>query len=82
MAANLDCIVFHRLGHDFDKENSLLADARHRYFKDDVVTSNISSSLVRSRGRTYEHEKLVSLVPDVVWEYLQAHRLLDPDVLR
>jgi nicotinate-nucleotide adenylyltransferase len=82
MAANLDCIVLHRLGHDFDKEASILRDARHRYLKDDVVTSNISSSLVRARGRTYEAEKLVALVPEVVWEYLLAHRLLDPDVLR
>jgi hypothetical protein len=46
------------------------------------VTSNISSSLVRARGRTYEPEKLVSLVPEVVWEHLLAHRLLDDDVLR
>jgi nicotinic acid mononucleotide adenylyltransferase len=82
MAEHLDCIVLHRLGYDFDKASSLLADPRHRYFKDDVVTSNISSSLVRARGRTYEHEKLVALVPDVVWEHLLAHRLLDPDVLR
>ena len=82
MAEHLDCVVLHRLGYDFDKAHSLLADPRHRYFKDDVVTSNISSSLVRARGRTYEHEKLVALVPDVVWEHLLAHRLLDPDVLR
>jgi nicotinate-nucleotide adenylyltransferase len=82
MAQHLDCIIFHRLGHDFDQAGSILADPRHQYFKDDVVTSNISSSLVRARGRTYEHEKLVALVPDVVWEYLQTHRLLDPDVLR
>jgi len=81
MAANLDIFILHRLGYDFDKAQSLLADARHRYFRDDVVTSNISSSLVRARGRTYEHEKLVALVPDVVWEYLVEHRLLDPDVL-
>jgi nicotinate-nucleotide adenylyltransferase len=82
MAEHLDCIVLHRLGYDFDKASSLLSDPRHRYFKEDVVTSNISSSLVRARGRTYEHEKLVALVPDVVWEHLLAHRLLDPDVLR
>jgi nicotinate (nicotinamide) nucleotide adenylyltransferase len=82
MAEHLDCIVLHRLGYDFDKEHSLLKDGRHRYFKEDVVTSNISSSLVRARGRTYEHEKLVALVPEVVWEHLLAHRLLDPDVLR
>lgn len=62
--------------------NSVLADASHLYLEDDVDTRNISSSLVRSRGRTNEHEKLVSLVPYVVWEYLQAHRLLYPDVLR
>jgi nicotinic acid mononucleotide adenylyltransferase len=82
MAANMDVIVIHRLGYDFDKPNSILADPRHLYFKDNVVTSNISSSLVRERGRTYEHEKLVALVPDVVWSYLVEHRLLDPDVLR
>jgi nicotinate-nucleotide adenylyltransferase len=82
MAENLDLIVFHRLGYDFDQAASILKDQRHRYFRDDVVTSNISSSLVRARGRTYEPEKLVSLVPEVVWEHLLAHRLLDPDVLR
>jgi len=81
MAEHLDCIVFHRLGYDFDKAGSILRDARHRYFKDDVVTSNISSSLVRARGLTYDPEKLVALVPEVVWDYLLAHRLLDPDVL-
>lgn len=82
MADNLDIYVIHRLGYEFDKEHSILKDPRHRYFKDNVVTSNISSSLVRERGRTYEHEKLVALVPDVVWDYLVEHRLLDPDVLR
>jgi nicotinate-nucleotide adenylyltransferase len=82
LAEHLDLIVFHRLGYDFDKPGSILADERHRYFRDDVVTSNISSSLVRARGRTYEPEKLVSLVPEVVWEHLLAHRLLDDDVLR
>jgi nicotinic acid mononucleotide adenylyltransferase len=82
MADNLDIYVIHRLGYEFDKERSILKDPRHRYFKGNVVTSNISSSLVRERGRTYEHEKLVALVPDVVWDYLVEHRLLDPDVLR
>ncbi len=82
MARELDVVVLHRLGYDFDKASSILADARHHYFKDDVVTSNISSSLVRARGRTYEEEKLVALVPEVVWTYLREHRLLDPDVLR
>lgn len=85
MAEHMDIYVIHRLGYDFDKASSassILAADRHRYFKDNVVTSNISSSLVRERGRTYEHEKLVALVPDVVWDYLVEHRLLDPDVLR
>lgn len=82
MAEHMDIYVIHRLGYDFDKESSILRDPRHQYFKDNVVTSNISSSLVRERGRTYEHEKLVSLVPDVVWNYLVEHRLLDPDVLK
>lgn len=82
LAEHLDLIVFHRLGYDFDKQGSILADERHRYFKDDIVTSNISSSLVRARGRAYEVEKIVSLVPEVVWEHLLAHRLLDDDVLR
>jgi nicotinate-nucleotide adenylyltransferase len=82
MAMNLDVIVIHRLGYDFDKDASLLRDARHQYLRDNVVTSNISSTLVRERGRDYEHEKLVALVPDVVWDYLVAHRLLDPGVLK
>ncbi len=79
MASALDFIIIHRLGYDFDKEHSVLADARHVYFKDNVVTSNISSTLVRERGRHYEQEKLVALVPDVVWDYLNEHRLLDAD---
>ncbi|MDP3274305.1 MAG: hypothetical protein Q8Q09_03865 [Deltaproteobacteria bacterium] len=82
MADTLDLYVIHRLGYEFDKDASILRDARHRYFKDNVVTSNISSSLVRERGRTYEQEKLVALVPEVVWSYLVEHRLLDPDVLK
>lgn len=82
MAEALDIVVFHRLGYDFDKAGSLLADPRHQYFKEDVVTSNISSSLVRKRGRTYDAEQLIAMVPEVVWDYLREHRLLDPDVLR
>jgi nicotinate-nucleotide adenylyltransferase len=78
MAEHLDMIVIHRLGYDFDKA----AAPRHQYFRDNVVTSNISSTLVRERGRTYEPEKLTALVPDVVWDYLVEHRLLDPDALR
>lgn len=82
MAANINCIIIHRLGYDFDKGTSILADPRHVYLRDNVVTSNISSSLVRQRGRTYEREKIVALVPEVVWDYLVEYRLLDPDVLR
>lgn len=82
MADHLGCIVIHRLGYDFDKAASILHDDRHVYLRDNVVTSNISSSLVRERGLTYEHEKLVALVPDVVWDYLVQHRLLDPGVLK
>jgi nicotinate (nicotinamide) nucleotide adenylyltransferase len=82
MAANLDMVVIHRLGYEFDKAVSILADARHKYLREDIVTSNISSSLVRERGRAYDHEKLMALVPDCVWDYLVEHRLLDPGVLR
>ncbi|MDP1821588.1 MAG: hypothetical protein Q8L48_00010 [Archangium sp.] len=38
------------------------------YLRENVVTSNISSSLVRERGKNYEHAKLVALVPEVVWD--------------
>jgi nicotinate-nucleotide adenylyltransferase len=82
MARNLDMFIIHRLGYEFDKANSLLADARHQYLRENIVTSNISSTLVRERGRSYEHEKLLALVPDVVWDYLVEHRLLDPGVLK
>jgi nicotinate-nucleotide adenylyltransferase len=82
MAENLRMFVIHRLGYDFDKAASPLASERHQYLRENIVTSNISSTLVRERGRSYEHEKLLSLVPDVVWDYLVEHRLLDPDVLR
>lgn len=82
MAANLRTWVIHRLGYDWDQSKSLLTGPRHVYLRENVVTSNISSSLVRERGRGYEHEKLIALVPDVVWDYLVKHRLLDPDVLR
>ena len=81
MAENIPCIVIHRLGYDWDKATSILAGEQHVYLRENIVTSNISSTLVRTRGRTYEHEKLVSLVPDVVWKYLVEHRLLDPEVL-
>jgi len=81
MAANLDIHVVHRLGYDFDKAGSLLADPRHIYWRDEVVTSNISSTLVRERGKSYDAAKLVALVPEVVWDYLREHRLLDPEVL-
>jgi nicotinate-nucleotide adenylyltransferase len=82
MARNMTFFIIHRLGYDFDKENSMLAGEPHRYFRDEIVTSNISSSLVRARGRDYEHSKLLALVPNNVWQYLVKHRLLDPDKLQ
>jgi nicotinate-nucleotide adenylyltransferase len=82
MAANLDFTIIHRLGYDFDKANSILAEDRHKYLRDDIVTSNISSTLVRERGKDYQHDRLLALVPDVVWDYLVLHRLLDPDALK
>ena len=82
MAANLSFHVIHRLGYDWDRAGSILADPRHAYYKDEVVTSNISSTLVRERGKGYDAAKLVALVPEVVWEYLRENRLLDAEVLR
>lgn len=82
MAANMRMWIIHRLGYDWDQASSILRDSKHVYLRENVVTSNISSSLVRERGRGYEHEKLIALVPDVVWDYLVEHRLLDPEVLR
>ncbi len=82
MAEHLDVYVIHRLGYDFDKASSILADDRHVYLKDNIVTSNISSSLVRERGKNYDAEKIMALVPDVVWAYLVEHRLLDAGALR
>lgn len=82
LAEHMRVFIVHRLGYDFDKAASLLADPKHLYLRDNLVTSNISSTLVRDRGRSYDHDKLVALVPDVVWDYLAEHRLLDPDVLR
>lgn len=82
MAAHLRMWIIHRLGYDWDQANSILRDDKHVYLRENVVTSNISSSLVRERGRGYEHEKLIALVPDVVWDYLVEHRLLDPEVLK
>ena len=81
MAENMDIYIIHRLGYDFDKSTSLLAKDKHVYLKEDIVTSNISSTLVRNRGREYNQEKILALVPEVVWDYLVDHRLLDPDVL-
>lgn len=81
MAEHLRIFIIHRLGYDFDKEGSLLADPKHLYLREDIVTSNISSTLVRKRGRGYDQAKLMALVPDVVWDYLSEHRLLDPEVL-
>ena len=82
MAANMAFWVIHRLGYEWDQAKSMLNGPRHVYLRDNIVTSNISSSLVRDRGRSYEHEKLFALVPDVVWDYLVEHRLLDPGVLK
>lgn len=81
MAANMRMVVIHRLGYDFDKARSLLADPRHCYLKDDIVTSNISSTLVRQRGREYDQSKVLALVPEVVWDYLVSHQLLHPTIL-
>lgn len=81
MAEAMRIFVIHRLGYDFDKAHSILAAAKHLYLRDNIVTSNISSSLVRERGKSYDHDKLVALVPPVVWDYLLEHRLLDPDQL-
>jgi len=82
MAAHIPVIIIHRLGYDFEKAGSPLADARHVYLREDIVTSNISSTLVRSRGRDYDQGRVMALVPDIVWDYLVEHRLLDPEVLR
>ncbi len=82
MAENLPAIVIHRLGYDWDRAGSLLSGPQHVYLRENIVTSNISSTLVRERGRSYEHEKLMALVPDVVWDYLVEHRLLDEGVLK
>ena len=81
MAENLRVFVIHRIGYDFDKADSLLAAPKHLYLREDIVTTNISSTLVRARGKDYDHAKLLALVPDVVWDYLVEHRLLDPEVL-
>jgi nicotinate-nucleotide adenylyltransferase len=82
LAANLRFFIIHRLGYEFDKASSPLADPRHVYLRDDIVTSNISSTLVRERGKSYDERKLLALVPEVVWDYLVEHRLLDPEVLK
>ena len=81
MAENMRMFIIHRLGYDFDKGASPLADPRHCYLKEDIVTSNISSTLVRKRGREYDQSKVLALVPEVVWDYLVSHQLLDPTVM-
>jgi nicotinate-nucleotide adenylyltransferase len=82
MAEHIRVFIIHRLGFDFDKENSLLKDDRHVYLKDNIVTSNISSTMVRARGKDYDGEKMIALVPNVVWNYLLDFKLLDEDVLK
>jgi nicotinate (nicotinamide) nucleotide adenylyltransferase len=81
MAENMRIFIIHRLGYDFDKDNSILADKKHQYLKEDIVTSNISSTLVRKRGRDYDQRRVMALVPEVVWNYLVAEQLLDPEVM-
>ena len=54
---------------------------KHQYLKEDIVTSNISSTLVRKRGRDYDQRRVMALVPEVVWNYLVAEQLLDPEVM-
>ena len=76
MAENMAIYIIHRLGFDFAKAESILADDRHQYLREDIVTSNISSSLVRERGKDYEGSRLLALVPEVVWDYLEEHKLL------
>lgn len=82
MADNLDIYIIHRLGYDFDKEGSILKDPKHIYFKDNIAVSNISSTLVRERGKSYDGNKLVALVPRVVWTYMEHYKLLNPEVLK
>ncbi|MDF1667699.1 MAG: hypothetical protein P1V97_38535 [Planctomycetota bacterium] len=82
MAEAMSFYIIHRLGYDFEKPQSLLSNEKHKYFCDEIVTSNISSSLVRERGRDYEAAKLLALVPNSVWNYLVKHRLLDPERLK
>lgn len=77
MAENVRLVVIHRQGYDFDKAGSVLADDRHLYLREDIVTSNISSTLVRNRGKDYDGSKLLALVPKVVWNYLDQNRLFD-----
>lgn len=81
MAENLRIVIIHRLGYDFDKPASILADDRHLYLRDGIVTSNISSTLVRERGRAsgYDAERVRALVPDAVWQYIVQHKLLEPE---
>lgn len=76
MARSMRVFVIHRLGYEWDKANSILADPKHIYFKDNIATSNISSTLVRERGMTNDDAGLVALVPDVVREYLVRNRLI------
>lgn len=82
MAEAMRIFVIHRLGYDWEQAGSILDDPRHVHLRDDIVTSNISSTLVRERGKGYEERKLLALVPEVVWAYLVEHRLLDEEVLR
>lgn len=81
MAEHIRMIVIHRQGYEFEKAGSVLAADRHLYLREDIVTSNISSTLVRNRGKDYDGSKLLALVPKVVWDYLQDNRLFDDGMM-
>lgn len=71
MADTIRLIVVHRDG--YPGESDFLFPSNRHLFLKDIATSNVSSTLVRSRGTP---EKMLALVPKEVAIYLQEHKLL------
>lgn len=69
-------IVIDRPDFPFSKGTPPLDDPKHIYLSG-MATTNISSTLVRQRGASYDETQVRALIPDSVWAYIKEYRLLD-----
>lgn len=76
MVQSTRIIVIDRPDYPFTKGTVPLDDPKHLYLTG-MVTTNISSTLVRQRGSGYDETQVRALIPDSVWDYIKEHRLFD-----